>query len=166
MAKQAPIVKLVLSQFKKLMKKLNFLMKGNNMNKVLFLAAILLVLYVLHTKFLSKEGMEMPAEDVEEALAVSQEKTLVLFHADWCGHCKNLMPKWDKAASEVNAMEGAGVKMVKVECGKPNENDSHKMLMEKYQIKGYPTIKYFENGSVKEFTGERTEEGLKSFLGL
>jgi hypothetical protein len=29
---------------------------------------------------------------------------------------------------------------MKVECGKPNENEAHAELMKKYDIKGYPTI--------------------------
>ena len=165
MARKSSLLKSVLGLFslKKLMKKVKFLTKGNNMNKVLLLISILLVLYLVYNRYL-KEGFETQAEDLEETLA-SEDKCLVLFHAEWCGHCKKLMPEWDEAASEINAME-SGVKLRKVECGKPGENESHKMLMEKYSIQGYPTIKYFENGEAKEYTGERSKDGLKSFLGV
>lgn len=166
MAKQAPIVKTLQSLVKKVMKKIRFFLRGNNMNKVLLLIAVLLVLYAVHTRYLSKEGMEMPAEEVEDSIASSDGKTLVLFHAEWCGYCKRLMPTWDETATEVNAMEGSGIKMVKVECGDPKNNETHDMLMKKYEIQGYPTIKYFDAGKVSEFSGERTKEGLKGFLGL
>ena len=88
-----------------------------------------------------------------------------LIYADWCGHCKEFMPIWDKTTKTINDAN-KGVKLMKVECGKPQENESHKMLMDKYSIQGYPTIKFFENGEVKEYDGPRTEEGIVEFLGV
>ena len=28
--------------------------------------------------------------------------TLMLFHADWCGHCQNFMPTFDKFSKAIN----------------------------------------------------------------
>ena len=145
----------------KVMKKLKFLSKPYNINKVLILVAVLLVLYMVHSKYLAKEGFKSSPETLESDLG--EGKTLVMFYADWCGHCKKLKPVWDETSAEVN--EGSSdAKMIKVDCGKPNEEPSHKAIMEKYGIQGYPTIKVFENGSVSEYEGERTKEGLLGFL--
>ena len=145
----------------KVMKKLKFLSKPNNINKVLILVAVLLVLYMVHSKYLAKEGFASSPETLESDLG--EGKTLVMFYADWCGHCKKLKPVWDETSTEVN--EGSsGAKMLKVDCGKPNEEPSHKAIMEKYGIQGYPTIKVFENGSHSEYEGARTKEGLIGFL--
>lgn len=165
MAKNSSILKSILGLFsiKKIMKKVNFFTKGDNMNKVLLLISILLVLYLVYNRYL-KEGFETQAENLEDTLA-GEEKCLVLFYAEWCGHCEKLMPEWNEAANEINDME-SGVKLMKVECGKPQENESHKMLMSKYSIQGYPTIKYFVNGEAKDYDGERSKDGIKSFLGL
>ena len=147
----------------KLQKKIKFLTKSSNINKVLLLVGVLIILFMLHKFYLSKEGFESTPESLEDD--ASAQKSLVLFHADWCGHCKNLMPTWDKLSKTVNEGQ-SGVKMIKVECGKPQENPQQEMLMKKYKIEGYPTIKFFENGQVKEYEGPRTEEGIMQFLKL
>ena len=146
-----------------LQKKFTFLTKPKNINKVLFLVGILIILFMLHKFYLSKEGFESNPEELEDN--VSSQKSLVLFYADWCGHCKNFMPTWDKISKTVNENK-SGAKLIKVECGKPQENEGHKMIMEKYSIEGYPTIKYFENGNAKDYEGPRTEEGIVEFLGV
>ncbi len=146
-----------------LKKKFTFLTRPKNINKVLFLVGILIVLFMLHKFYLSKEGFESSPEELEDN--VSSQKSLVLFYADWCGHCKEFMPIWDKTTKTINDAN-KGVKLIKVECGKPQENEGHKMLMDKYSIQGYPTIKFFENGQAKEYEGPRTEEGIVEFLGV
>ena len=76
----------------------------------------------------------------------NKNHSVVFFLAPWCGHCKNFVPQWDKLSS-VWENEGTDVKLLKVECGKPNEKKEHSEIMEKYNIKGYPTILVFDNGT-------------------
>ena len=154
-----------LMSLKKLQKKIMFLMKPKNLYKVLILLAILGVLYFIRQKFLVKEGMSCSAENFESD--IEGKKSLVLFHADWCGHCKNFMPEWDKISSEVDSMDGQSVTLLKVECGDAKENNKHKEIMEKYNIKGYPTIISFdESGNHSEYEGERSKSGIFQFLGI
>ena len=149
---------------KKLQKKLMFLMKPKNMYKVLILLAILGILYVIRQRYLGKEGFIASAEDFEQEIA--GKKALVLFHADWCGHCKKFMPKWNEISQEINALE-KGVKLIKVECGDSSNNENHAKVMKKYSIKGYPTILSFdESGNHSEYEGDRSKEGITQFLGL
>ena len=150
---------------KKIQKKIMFLMKPKNLYKVLILLAILLVLYFIHQKFLVKEGMTCTAENFESD--IDGKRALVLFHADWCGHCKNFMPEWNKISSEVASMDGVDVILAKVECGNAKDNDAHKDIMEKYNIKGYPTILSFDkSGNHTEYDGERSKSGIFKFLGI
>ena len=151
---------------KSIVKKIKFLMKPKNINKILILLAALLCLYLLHKHYLAKEGFEASADDLEDQLR--EGKTLVMFYADWCGHCQKIKPIWDESAKEINeSASNSGVKLIKVNCGKPNENESHKQIMQKYEIQGFPTIKLFEDGEVvQDFDGNRTKEGIRKFLGL
>ena len=158
------MAKSMFPSFKKVQQKMNFLMKPNNMNKVLILLAILLVLYLVHHFLLSKEGFESSAEELEQHVGEKQ-KSMVLFYADWCGHCKQFMPEWDKISNEINEVQ-ENVKLIKVNCGDPQNNKTHKKIMDTYSIQGYPTIKVIENGNAKEYDGDRTSSGIKSYLGI
>ena len=111
----------------KITKKMKFLMKPKNTTKVLILLSILLVLFLVHKHYISKEGLVMKAQSFEDEISATQGKCLVLFHASWCGHCKKLMPEWDSVSKEINA-ESENMKLVKVECGSPDKEESHKRI--------------------------------------
>ncbi|KAL1465673.1 hypothetical protein WDU94_005224 [Cyamophila willieti] len=85
----------------------------------------------------------------------SEEIWLVEFFAPWCGHCKNLAPHWEKAASE---LEG------KVKLGAVDAT-VHQSIASEFNIRGYPTIKFFSPGSrspsdAQEYNGGRTAEDI------
>jgi protein disulfide-isomerase-like protein len=122
------------------------------MPKLLLIVAILLIVYFIYVNYL-KEGFEVESEDLDEQ--VKEGKKVVLFYADWCGHCKKLKPVWEKAAEKVNKEEK---RMIMVNCGDDKKGDSD--IMSKYNIKGYPTIMIFEDGEHKEYNGERTLDDL------
>lgn len=120
-------------------KKMTKLFSKKNMPVLLILIAVLLVLAYVRHNYLS-EGFESSPASLEQDKMSG--KKLVLFYADWCGHCKKIKPAWDEAAEKVNA-EGE-TKMIKINCG--GKSDEEKELMEKYKIEGYPTIIHFEDG--------------------
>jgi protein disulfide-isomerase-like protein len=122
------------------------------MPKLLLIVAILLIVYFIYVNYL-KEGFEVGSEDLDEQ--VKEGKKVVLFYADWCGHCKKIKPVWEKAAEKVNKEDK---RMIMVNCGDDKKGDSD--MMSKYNIKGYPTIMIFEDGEHKEYNGERTLEDL------
>lgn len=148
---------------KKIQKKITFLSKPKNMTKVLFLVGFLLVLFLIHKHFLSREGFESTPEELEDKIA--SKKSMVLFHADWCGHCKKFMPTWDSLSSKWNESQDE-VQFIKVDCGNPKENPEHRAIMEKYGIQGYPTIFVFEGGNGTEYSQGREATDIEAFLGL
>ena len=91
----------------------------------------------------------------------SQKPCLVLFHANWCGHCKKMKPEWDKFKKENNS-NNTGVIALDL------ENDENKDLMNKHGIKGFPTIKFFpnghSNGNGEDYNGSRTADAFHSFV--
>jgi len=124
--------------------------------KLLLLVGVLLLLVVIYRYFL-KEGFESKSGELEDQIA--DGKKVVLFYADWCGHCKKLKPDWDDAAKEMNKDE---IVMIKVNCGEGTKED--KAIMEKYDIDGYPTIIIFEDGTPSKYEGKRSKEDLLSLF--
>ena len=85
-----------------------------------------------------------------------QGKEFTLFYRKDCGHCKKMMPEWDKF---MKSNSNRGVKVNKV------EKDENPGLMDKMGVSGFPTILLTKNGSVvKPYEGERTAEAFQAFI--
>lgn len=130
--------------------------KPNNLPRLAVMLAILLVLYYVYVNYL-KEGFELQPSKFDTEIA--EGKKLVLFYADWCGHCKKLKPEWDETAAEVNEKDN---KMLKMNCGGGSKEE--KDIMSKYNIDGYPTIIVFDNGVASPYEGKRTKEAFKAAI--
>jgi len=80
----------------------------------------------------------------------------VEFFAPWCGHCKSLAPEYEKFGA---AFEGkADVVIAKVDA------DEHKDLGSRFSVQGFPTLKFFVDGTPEDYKGGRTLEDLIAFV--
>jgi len=87
-----------------------------------------------------------------ERVLKSDEIWLVEFFAPWCGHCKNLVPEYKKAAT---ALKGV-VKVGAIDL------DEHKGFGGDYGVRGFPTIKIFgaDKNKPSDFKGARKADAL------
>ena len=81
----------------------------------------------------------------------SHPSVLVMFYAPWCGHCKRAKPHFVSAAAKLKA-EGVEGKVAAVDC------TVNRKLSQRFEVKGFPTIKYFKDGQMAFDVGEAREE--------
>jgi len=81
-------------------------------------------------------------------------KTLYLFKAEWCPHCRMFKETWQNLETELKDK----LKFVTYD----SKVDSDKI--ESYGIKGYPTIILSVGNKAVEYVGPRDEQSLKEFI--
>jgi thioredoxin-like negative regulator of GroEL len=84
----------------------------------------------------------------------SSPNDLMLFKADWCGHCKNFLPTWEKISNDSE---------LKVNF-KIFDSDKNKKEIDEYNIQGFPTIMYKLGDKLIEYNGGRDENSIKEFI--
>jgi thiol-disulfide isomerase/thioredoxin len=131
----------------------NKLLRSLKQNKKLILVVItLVILYYLYTEHLDSQ-IEKFTDD--------KKVHVMLFHANWCGHCKEFMPVWKEFKDHIvkDKDNYSGIKTSDFESEKnPSE-------MKKYNIKGFPTIKIVDKkGNINDYKGERSKDGLLNEL--
>ena len=83
-----------------------------------------------------------------------ENPSLILFHANWCGHCKSFMPIWNEFKTQINTKK---YNIVEIESQNPFTNRIN-------VLQGYPTIFYIHNDKTIEYNESRDVNSLINFL--
>jgi len=92
-----------------------------------------------------------------DKLVLKDEKNtwFIKFYAPWCGHCKAMIPDWEKLAAETKG---------KIKIGKVDAT-SQKILASRFKIQGFPSLKLFPAGTksdslAQSYDGPRSADEL------
>jgi len=96
-------------------------------------------------------------DNFDDVVIKSGNPSLVKFYAPWCGHCKNMAPAYEELGT---AFASSNVNIAKV------DGDAHKSLSQRFGIKGFPTLKWFDGkgGDPEEYKSGRDLEAMTKFI--
>jgi len=92
-----------------------------------------------------------------DTIVDGSKHVFVKFFAPWCGHCKSLAPTWDELG---NSFSDPSVVIAKVDA------DAHRSLGQRFDISGFPTLKFFPLGSKtpSDYESGRDLDSLVDFV--
>ena len=87
---------------------------------------------------------------------------IVLYYANWCGHCNTMKPEWQEVISRMkshnNANHSNAINIADIESSHVDQ------LIDKPDIAGFPTIKMYNSGSeIANFEDERVADKIHQF---
>lgn len=122
------------------------------LRSVVFVAISLILISVFASDVIDLDGSSF--DDV----VGHADGVFVEFFAPWCGHCKSLAPEYELVGTAFKGL--SGVKIAKVDC------DTHKDVAGRFEIKGYPTLKWFPANSLtaEDYKSGRTATDIVQFV--
>ena len=135
----------------------NIFRKQNTIVKILCIITILIISRTIVERLtwglFSEKYVENFGTGAESAFAGAVGAEMVLCHMTNCGHCKKMMPEWDKFSKQ------GKIKTRKIEVSQDED------FMRKHDVSSFPTILLLDKNGKKldEYQGERDASSFAEY---
>lgn len=116
---------------------------------LLIIFIIICVLFLFYRN--NKLNLHHKENKIEKFNDDKNVKKVILYHANWCGHCKHFLPIWEKFV-ENNIYKN--ILFDNIESNDFNEKENN-------LIKAFPTIIFINGTNQIQSVGEMTQDELK-----
>jgi protein disulfide-isomerase A6 len=128
--------------------------------KLIVVGVVTLTLLVAVSYYFRSTISSFVRQGFQNPTTAPSVREFVLYYADWCPHCKTVVPEFKTLAPNGKVVvAGQEVKVSAYEVSK--EPEKHKAA----KVSGYPTIKFSNtDGTTTEYKGARTAAAFLAFL--
>jgi len=95
----------------------------------------------------------------DEIITNTETDTFIAAYAPWCGHCKALLPTWEKLAQTHN-VDGSKVRFAKIDA-------TNNFVPDTFEVRGYPSIFWVPAGkgtAPVKYEGGRDESDFETYI--
>jgi thiol-disulfide isomerase/thioredoxin len=105
-------------------------------------------------------NVESPNDAQKLSNELKKGDWMVLYYADWCGHCQTMKPEWKKVVENISNCKNKSKNINIAEIESKHIGD----LLNKPEVNGFPSIKMYNSGNeVANFEDERIADKIQSF---
>lgn len=106
-----------------------------------------------YDKYLKYKSKYMSLKDKLNQTGGGKKTKVMLFKAEWCGHCKSFKPIWDIVTKQYDNLDFVVY-----------DSDKNVDDITKYNVSGFPTIIVEKDGNTFEYNEERNADSFNNFL--
>lgn len=139
--------------------------------KFFVILVILLVIFSLIGYYTFKQYSSQMKKSQLSNFANTNQKVdsieVIMFHVDWCPHCKKALPDWKSFSSEYNGkiVNGYQVNVNPDGTNCTDDNDPRiAEMIKQYKIESYPTVIIMKDGERYDFDAKITKYALDQFV--
>ena len=139
---------------------------GNTQFLIIFLVAVLFLIaaLVIYKRYVVS-GINKKYVTNNEFSKTAGDKSLTtadiyFFYTEWCPHCKTAKPIWADFKSQMNGkkINGINLNFIEIDCDKDTATS------DKFNVKGFPTIKLVKGKQVIEYDAKPSTANLIEFV--
>jgi len=95
----------------------------------------------------------------ENTITKTETDTFIVAYAPWCGHCKALLPTWEKLAKKYN-VDGSKLRVAKIDA-------TANFIPSSFEVHGYPSIFWVPAGKGAQpvkYEGGREMDEFETYI--